>query len=1388
MEPNLIVGECPTEKELERYLLGDLKKERLNQIDVHLEQCADCESSILALEKDIDFGFGLFPRNSSNKRTELEAFNRHSLVSRLIDIGSEETLEDAATNSDTTSKSQIAIAGREIGDYELLEEVGRGGMGVVYKARQKSLNRIVALKTILSAESAQAEEIDRFVTEAEAVAKLSHPGIVSIFEVGRQGNCHFYSMSYIEGTTLGDLIVDQPLRSFHAAKLLSQIADAISYSHALGIVHRDLKPGNILIDLNGSPIVTDFGLVKRMDLDSNLTGTGRIMGTPSYMAPEQAAGRNDEVGPAADTYALGAILYALLTGRPPFQAATVHEALSAVVDQEPVSPRRINPNIEGDLNTICLKCLRKEIHNRYESVDQLADDLRRFLEHRPIVARPVSIAERARKWTIRNPMVATLSAISTLAIVALFVGSLIYQTRLKSALSDARKSEQKRTDVLYESLIAQSKFLNQTRPVGYGRQIWKAIKQTRELKTTLANTKSLRQLAVNALGHSCFEEPHEIGNLNSALTKAEVTPDQRFAFLGFESGELVIIDLRDYVKLTNFAHHTEAIVSIRFTDPNTCITASAFCKEIHRWRFISGEWMHDTQVNVNPQPDVSDVRLGPEARYIVGWYNCQFRKISMDTWIEFPNIALATGKREFVSLCLRRFDDQGNGVHITPLLATPSFAMNRRYLIGNYSQVFGGDGTIQVYDLQEQKVVWTFVPPAEARLILIDRDSNYLACAGSGGCFIYDFKRRVLIEQISRRSCVLGQFIDSSSDLTFREGDTFIRYSVTQQKRVIELDVAGFRKTKGHWYSRQFRFDYDQRKHHVGIAPTTSKELATLHIDNPGLHDIRFSPDGKMVILGVETNDAQIWDAALRERICAFDGNRVSLHPSGKIYAEATQSFVRIRAWPSGSVLASTEFHHHLNRLRFSADGSYLVGFGWELGRFTVFRLDWKDHENLSDCTLTQVLYDGQGGSAADWHPTRNELAWVARDSSSGTYRLNIRDFDEPGQRTRQFASNLVNRLCSVQYFHPNQLSCLCDGKIQLWNPDQETHTQSSEFLSRSPACKSPDGKYVVYRHQIIDTETLEVLIELPTVNGNPWGLDWSPDGRKLAFCYTGGDAEVWDLELVRQKLDSLGLAWNKWNYRTLTPIATRDQSPAQDAPLAPRNLKMLTPTERDAKLDPVDRWTKRRLNLLGLLEETPFDEHEFVRELISLGESLSDDHPKLGELESLLISTVSGLNGDVVANAVGDDKYERLTTHYISKYRDLKKPTNTSFAAHFIMLSYYADWLSVRSSPADAILFYQRLEELTEESHAEDPRVSHFIGSRWFWAYQNMAASYYDAGEKQLGIDLMFVAREHLRRTKPDEIEASFIDGFFRRVIYWLEKAGRHDEAEEWSLELSIQ
>ncbi len=367
-----------------------------------------------------------------------EVPDREKLLREHPDLASAlevlQTLEDVAPsppvgpapgeNETPDSSSALGELPRPFGQYELLSEIGRGGMGVVYKARQAGLDRTVAIKMILASHLASPEHVRRFQAEAKAAARVQHSGIVHIHEVGQLHGQHYFTMEYIEGESLAQRIAQKPLDLKSAVRLLATVARAVDHLHQQDIVHRDLKPLNILLDTAGEPYLTDFGLAKVFAPDSEITATGVIAGSPPYMSPEQAAGRSREVGPATDIYSLGAILFELLTGQPPFGRDNPLDTLMEVLSREPTLPRRLNPRVPRGLELICLKCLAKSPADRYSSAGALADDLEHFARGESLQVRPPHLGQRLWGWTRRQPALASRFA----ALGLLYTASVVVVT------------------------------------------------------------------------------------------------------------------------------------------------------------------------------------------------------------------------------------------------------------------------------------------------------------------------------------------------------------------------------------------------------------------------------------------------------------------------------------------------------------------------------------------------------------------------------------------------------------------------------------------------------------------------------------------------------------------------------------------------------------------------------------------------------------------------------------------------------------------------------------------------------------------------------------------------------------------------------------------------
>jgi WD40 repeat protein/serine/threonine protein kinase len=492
---------------------------------------------------------------------------------------------------------------RYFGDYELLAEIARGGMGVVYKARQVSLGRTVALKMILAGQFASPDDVQRFHREAEAAANLDHPNIVPIYEVGEHRGQHYFSMKLIEGGSLAQRLPSEPRPSGsvpadrsptlaaqkEAARLVATVARAIHHAHQRGVLHRDLKPGNILLDRQGQPHVTDFGLARPVQGDSHHTRTGAIVGTPSYMPPEQARAEK-ALTTGVDVYSLGAILYELLTGRPPFRAETPLETVLQVLQRDPEPPRKVDPRIDRDLATICLKCLEKDPQRRYDSAAALADDLERWLGGAPILARPSTTVERLVKWARRRPAVAALVGVSVAAAVALLVGGLLFDARLQTLLGQVEKKQTDLDQVSFDAKRdreaarkandeAQQK-LNHGRglllntqstvilPTNPGLALALAIEGARRHPGLQANN------ALQAALDACLEEHTLLGHEAPVLAVA-YSPDGRRLVTGSRDGTARLWDTTTGKQLFLLKGHKARVTFATFSPDGRCVLTLA---------------------------------------------------------------------------------------------------------------------------------------------------------------------------------------------------------------------------------------------------------------------------------------------------------------------------------------------------------------------------------------------------------------------------------------------------------------------------------------------------------------------------------------------------------------------------------------------------------------------------------------------------------------------------------------------------------------------------------------------------------------------------------------------------------------------------------------------
>ncbi|MCX6929493.1 MAG: protein kinase, partial [Verrucomicrobia bacterium] len=455
------------------------------------------------------------------------------------------------------------------GNYELLEEIARGGMGVVYKARQRGLDRIVAVKMILVEQFAGKQSVQRFRGEAAAAGVLQHPNIVAIHEIGMHEGQHFFSMDYVEGQNLAQLVGHRPLPASKAARYVQLIAEAVHYAHEQGILHRDLKPSNVLIDAaTDQPRITDFGLAKRLTsdsqlstLNSQLTLSGQMLGSPSFMPPEQASRGRGKVGRPSDVFGLGGILYFLLTARAPFQGESLEATISQVLNTEPVPPRLLNPSLPRDLETLCLKCLEKEPTRRYATPQELADELGRFLDDKPILARPVSRPEKVWRWCRRNPVVAALAMTAVFVFLLGFAGVAWQGQRASRAAAETKVQRDLAQGHLYAAQMKLVHVACQAGKIGRALELLKAQQPP-------PGQRDFRGFDWRFLYRLCVSPSEVLATNASGYQSVDFSPDGRTVAFGSGDGRVEIFEAQTWRRMARWQAHNGIIASLAFGGRN----------------------------------------------------------------------------------------------------------------------------------------------------------------------------------------------------------------------------------------------------------------------------------------------------------------------------------------------------------------------------------------------------------------------------------------------------------------------------------------------------------------------------------------------------------------------------------------------------------------------------------------------------------------------------------------------------------------------------------------------------------------------------------------------------------------------------------------------------
>jgi len=1101
----------------------------------------------------------------------LRRFPDHAsqLQDRLVRIDADlsagiDTQHRHLTRSNTLSSPSLA-SGR-FGDYELLEEIARGGMGVVYKARQVSLNRTVAVKMILSGQLASEQDVRRFRTEAESAANLQHPHIVTIHEVGELAGQHYFSMDFIEGQSLAQRVAGGPLRVEQAAELVSKIAAAIDYAHQQGILHRDLKPQNVLIDSANKPWVTDFGLAKIIEQQSDLTGTGQLLGTPSYMPPEQAGADFSAIGPASDIYSLGAILYELVTARPPFLAENPLDTLTQVVNEEPMSPHALNGSVPVDLETIILKCLEKDPRRRYQSAGELIEELDRFRRGEPISARPIGQIERAWRWCKRKPALAGLYGTAAILLLILGVGGpMVAIEQMQNANQEARLRRQadRATAAAHKNLEAAE------------------AERTRADREAATAHKNLE--VAEAEGKRADREAAlATANAEQALRNLRVAERNLYnSDMSQAQGDWTETNLRRLTDTIQRYRDQEKLKGFEWYYWNRLLQSAEFTLSGHVGSVDcvlfspDGKWL--ASAGNDQTIRVSSATTGQEACILKG-HAKKIRGLSFT--LDGQRLASASEDGTV------KIWDVAAGKELATFAGHRGFATSVSFHPGGKRLASGGtDNTVRIWDVTSGEEIKTLTGHRrKVSSVAYSPDGKRLASASfaTSGLTVRlwdetgSYVGSLVGHPTNVESIVFspdGKFLAAKHlDVTGREGSIQV-WNALSKREVLTIKGCG-----GGWNPRvgfspnsmSLAFSPDSRRLAAPGDETTvkvwdlpsGKELLRLkgHLDR--VASVAFSPDGKYLASASQDQTVKVWDTALRQDVLTLQGHSssvesVAFSPDGQQLASGSGDGT-VRLWEVASQQGiSTLTDHQTSDQRavvetvvYSPDGK-LVASRSSGNKVIVWNSTGRQRRviNLKD-PIRSVLFTPDGsrmvvGTASqlrlcDAMTGRNVEYWSIPFGS-----VRYVSFSPDGKRmvtggrdntlkvwdvkTRQEILTFQGRLEQLTSlaFSPDGTRIVSGDRranVKIWDAHngQEILTLQGHTAPVTSSLFSPDGKRVASGSEdqtvkVWSAETGQEIMTLRGHRGYVTSLAFSPDGKRLASGSQDKTIKIWG-ELMRSQ------------------------------------------------------------------------------------------------------------------------------------------------------------------------------------------------------------------------------------------------------------------------------
>jgi WD40 repeat protein/tRNA A-37 threonylcarbamoyl transferase component Bud32 len=1051
------------------------------------------------------------------------------------DARAEEGLTHAATGWNSTPPSPSAdptwaapqasveaSAAQSPPGYQVLEEIGRGGMGVVYKARQLKANRLVALKVLLSGAHASAEERARFLAEAEAVARLQHPGIVQVFEIGEHDGRLFFSLELCPGGGLDRMLGGTPLPPREAAVLCEQLARAVQAAHDQGVVHRDLKPANVLFSAAGLAKVADFGLAKRLE-EQGQTATGAVVGTPSYMAPEQAAGRKD-VGPAADVYSLGAILYECLTGRPPFRAATLLETLLQVREEEPVSVRHLQPGAPRDLETVCLKCLTKEPGRRYASANDLADELVRWLGGQTIEARPAGRLERAWKWVRRNPALAGSLLAVALALL-LGAGAAVWFALRADDNAQRADANARRADAKAEEAEATAA----TARRAMGRAYRSDMRLTQRfwddglvgpLGELLDRQRPEHIAGLDLRGFEWFYWARQVRGAATLrghagwVNSVAFSPDGKRIVSGSADRTVKVWDAETVQEILSFLGNGGSVISVAFSPDGKRIVSGGNDKLVRVWDAETGQEKLTLKGHANL---VNSVAISAGGNRIVsGSYDKTLKVWDAETG------------REMFSL-------KGHAGVVYSVAISPD---GKRIVSGSK------DRTVRVWDAETRQEKRTL--NGHTGLIVsvaISPDGKHIA-SGS-----HDRTVRVWDAETGQCLLTLEGHTDSVSSVAFSpDGKRIVSGSADRTVKVWDAKTGrATRALKGH---------------------------------TDPVYCVAISPDGQCVFSGSRSGRLKMWrlegDPSVRvlaghiSQVTAVaispDGTRIaSAGGDWRIQGRAPYSSGELKLWDArGRARDLLTQEAGVTCVAFSPDGALLAcGSGaWDAkaNRYTSGEVRLFSAAGRPLATLR-----GHSSSVMSvaFSPDGSLLASAALDGSVGVWDLAGRQkaFDLPKQQ----------KAVTAVAFSPDGALLAAAGfdwTVTLYDLRRQAQTRAlAPGFTVSGLAFSPDGARLVVTGYfngaipVYEVATGKRLLGLTGHTDFPTGVAFSPDGRRIATCGEDRTVRLWDAASGQEVLTLRGhthvvrgVAFSKDGHRLLSggwdkTVRVLDATPLPDEP-----------------------------------------------------------------------------------------------------------------------------------------------------------------------------------------------------------------------------------------------